>query len=62
MRTDSDSDNDMAAEDKRSHEGHGKVLLKRIFSAKKTSWSGWWYEAAGHWRRSEKSKPHKSTT
>ena len=38
MRTDSDSDNDMAAEDKRSHAGHGKMLLKRVFSAKKTSW------------------------
>ena len=47
MRTDSDSDNDMAAEDKRSHESHGKMLLKRHFSAKKTSWPGWWYEAAG---------------
>ena len=47
MRTDSDSDNVMAAEDKRSHAGHGKVLLKRVFSAKKTSWPQWWYEAAG---------------
>ena len=47
MRTDSDSENDMAAEEKRSHAGHGRTLLKRVFSAKKTSWPGWWYEAAG---------------
>ena len=47
MRTDSDSENDMAAEEKRSHAGHGRTLLKRVFSTKKTSWPGWWYEAAG---------------
>ena len=44
MRTDSDSENDMAAEEKRSHAGHGRTLLKRVFSAKKTSWLGWWYD------------------